>query len=82
MDAANKTERISAPTGKHDDYCDSSAMGLHAALSMLPGSASIGAARIGSEAPQNHSANRGGYSNAPLFTTKARKPGINKGYRL
>ena len=30
MDAANKTEKIAAPSGKHDDYCDSSAMGLHA----------------------------------------------------
>ena len=25
MDAANKTEKIAAPSGKHDDYCDSSA---------------------------------------------------------
>ena len=82
MDAANKTEKISAPTGKHDDYCDSSAMGVHAALSMLPGSATIGAARIGSEAPRSHSSNLGGYSNSTLFTTKARKPGINKGFRL
>ena len=36
MDVANKTEKIAAPSGKHDDYCDSSAMGIHATLSMLP----------------------------------------------
>jgi hypothetical protein len=41
MDAANKTEKISAPSGKHDDYCDSSAMGIHASLSMLPGDSSF-----------------------------------------
>ena len=36
MDIANKTEKISAPDTKHDDYCDSSVMAIHAALSMLP----------------------------------------------
>ena len=36
MDIANKTEKISAPDTKHDDYCDSSVIGIHAALSMLP----------------------------------------------
>ena len=41
MDAANKTEKISAPTGKHDDYCDSTVLGIHASLSMLPGESSF-----------------------------------------
>ena len=41
MDAANKTEKIAAPDGKHDDYCDSSVMGIHATLSILPGSATF-----------------------------------------
>ena len=36
MDIANKTEKISAPDTKHDDYCDSSVMAIHASLSMLP----------------------------------------------
>jgi hypothetical protein len=36
MDAAQKTEKISAPDGKHDDYCDSTVIALHAALGMLP----------------------------------------------
>ena len=82
MDAANKTEKIAAPSGKHDDYCDSSVMGIHASLSMLPGTATIGAAHVGRDRQIRRSTNIGGYSNNTLFTTKARKPGINKGYRL
>ena len=46
MDAANKTERIAAPDGKHDDYCDSSVMGIHACLSMSPASATFASANI------------------------------------
>ncbi len=42
MDASQKTEKIAAPSGKHDDYCDSSAMGIHATLSMLPMSGNFG----------------------------------------
>ena len=41
MDATQKTEKISAPSGKHDDYCDSSMLGVHSALSMLPASAAL-----------------------------------------
>ena len=80
MDAANKTERIAAPDGKHDDYCDSSVMGIHATLSILPGSATF------------TSTNRGGgrrfqkasrtYGKTGVFTTSARKAGINKGIPL
>ena len=46
MDAANKTERIAAPDGKHDDYCDSSVMGIHACLSMSPASATFASANV------------------------------------
>ena len=52
MDAANKTERIAAPEGKHDDYCDSCVIGIHAALTMLPGSASFSSAKLSKEAPR------------------------------
>ena len=41
MDISNKTEKISAPNGKHDDYCDSSVLGIHGSLSMLPGESSF-----------------------------------------
>ena len=46
MDSTQKTEKISAPNGKHDDYCDSSVMGVHSALAMLPSSASLTGASI------------------------------------
>jgi hypothetical protein len=51
MDAANKTERIAAPDGKHDDYCDSSVMGIHAALSMMPASATFASTNISRSTP-------------------------------
>ena len=79
MDATNKTEKIAAPTGKHDDYCDSSAMGLHATLSMLPGAGSFGSIDIrkGTQQRVNRSIT-GKPSNTPLFTTKQRKVRLNK----
>ena len=79
MDATNKTEKISAPTGKHDDYCDSSAMGLHATLSMLPGAGSFGQVdlRKGTQQRINRSIT-GKVSNSPLFTTKQRNVRLNK----
>ena len=46
MDSTQKTEKISAPNGKHDDYCDSSVMAVHSALAMLPVSASLTGATI------------------------------------
>ena len=52
MDAANKTERIAAPDGKHDDYCDSSVMGLHAALSMAPASATFASVQLSTPTPR------------------------------
>ena len=50
MDAAQKTERIAAPDGKHDDYCDSSVMGIHACLSMAPASATFASANLSGNA--------------------------------
>ena len=77
MDAANKTEKISAPSGKHDDYCDSSAMALHATLSMLPMSGNFGQSIISSPInKQNYSG--GNHSSQKLFTTRQRKVTLNK----
>jgi len=74
MDAANKTEKISAPTGKHDDYCDSSAVALHAALSMLPPSASFASVSI-----QQTGTTRRTEPARGLFTTTRRSQKVNKG---
>ena len=77
MDAANKTEKIAAPSGKHDDYCDSSAMGIHATLSMLPISGNFGQSIVSRPINKNIP-NRGNHSNSPLFTTSRRKVTLNK----
>ena len=74
MDAANKTEKIAAPTGKHDDYCDSTAVALHASLSMLPPSASFASVSI----QQTGTTRRAGPSRG-LFTTTRRSKTLNKG---
>ena len=74
MDAANKTEKIAAPTGKHDDYCDSTAVALHASLSMLPPSASFASVSI----QQSGTTRRAGPSRG-LFTTTRRSKTLNKG---
>ena len=52
MDTTNKTEKIAAPKGKHDDYCDSAVLGVHGALSMLPGEASFSNVTLGSHNPR------------------------------
>ncbi len=67
MDAANKTEKISAPNGKHDDYCDSSVLGIHASLSMLPGESSFSSVSL-----NQGSARRYGTSTQTLATSKMR----------
>lgn len=77
MDAANKTEKIAAPSGKHDDYCDSSAMGIHATLSMLPMSGNFGQSIVSRPINRN-TRNMGNHSNTPLFTTSRRKVTLNK----
>ena len=74
MDAANKTEKIAAPTGKHDDYCDSTAVALHAALSMLPPSASFASVSI-----QQTGTSRRASPTKGLFTTSRRSKSLNKG---
>jgi len=80
MDAANKTEKIAAPDTKHDDYCDSSAMGLHATLSMLPGAGSFGNADLRQGSPNRVTRDLSGkVSNKGLFTTRQRRVRLNKG---
>ena len=79
MDATNKTEKIAAPTGKHDDYCDSSAMGIHATLSMLPGAGSFGQEELRQGAAKRINRSMSGkVSNKALFTTRQRKVRLNK----
>tara|TARA_R110000824_G_scaffold101621_2_gene241364 strand:+ start:210 stop:1793 length:1584 start_codon:yes stop_codon:yes gene_type:complete len=82
MDIANKTEKISAPETKHDDYCDSSVIGLHATLGMLPaGSAFKSLSLDKNTSSYGNSTKMGSYTNRPLFTTRARKPNSNS-YKL
>ena len=82
MDAANKTERISAPTGKHDDFCDSSVLGIHATLAMLPGSATVAPSRGGGKQVRQLNSNIGRHSGAPLFRTRKSNFNIKKGFSL
>jgi hypothetical protein len=78
MDAAQKTEKISAPSGRHDDYCDSSAMALHATLSMLPMSGNFGKSIVSTPINKPHQARAGQHSSRLLFTTRPRKVSLNK----
>ena len=78
MDVANKTEKIAAPSGKHDDYCDSSAMAIHATLSMLPMSGNFGQSVISRPINKQNSLGRPSHAGGPLFTTTRRKPTLNK----
>jgi len=82
MDAANKTERISAPTGKHDDFCDSAVLGIHATLAMLPGSATVASSGGEGRARAQLNSNIGRHSGASLFRTKGRNFNIKKGFSL
>jgi len=74
MDAANKTEKIAAPNGKHDDYCDSSAIALHACLQMLPASGTFASVSLKQTGTNRRSTKRN-----PVFTTSKRSHSINKG---
>jgi hypothetical protein len=76
MDAADKTERISAPDGKFDDYCDSCVIALHATLTMLPGAGAFASTRIGQTPITVTPAGRP--ARQSLFTTKQRKVKLNK----
>ena len=74
MDAANKTEKIAAPDGKHDDYCDSSVIALHASLAMLPSGSSFASVNI-----QQTGQRRRATDKRTLFATTKRSKSINKG---
>ena len=78
MDAANKTEKIAAPNGKHDDYCDSSAMGIHATLSMLPMTGNFGQSIVSRPINRTQGLGRVRHSQGPLFSTTTRKHQLNK----
>jgi len=77
MDAADKTEKISAPSGKHDDYCDSTAIALHAALSMLPSSGTFSSVSM----PMKRSINKNnaGWTGQGLYTSRRGRNSLNKG---
>ena len=80
MDVSNKTEKIAAPANKHDDYCDSSVMGIHATLSILPGSATFTSTQRGGSR-RFHSQPKG-YGKTGLLTTSARRNRLNKGFPI
>ena len=73
MDSSQKTEKISPPNGKHDDYCDSSVLGIYATLSMLPVTSTFSSAMI-----NNPSNVRGKYTKSPILSKGSRAPRINK----
>ena len=77
MDAANKTEKIAAPSGRHDDYCDSSAMGIHATLSMLPMTGNFGQSIVSRKINKTSQEYRNN-SGRPIFGTTQRKARLNK----
>tara|TARA_R100000963_G_scaffold24892_1_gene17041 strand:+ start:153 stop:1736 length:1584 start_codon:yes stop_codon:yes gene_type:complete len=82
MDIANKTEKIAAPETKHDDYCDSSVIGLHATLGMLPAGSAFKSLSLDKNSSSHlNSSKMGAYTNRPLFTTRVRKPNSNS-YKL
>jgi len=68
MDASNKTEKIAAPSGKHDDYCDSTAIALHAALAMLPASGSFTSVSVNPQRRVNKT--NGGWTGSGVTTSK------------
>ena len=73
MDAANKTEKIAAPDGKHDDYCDSSVIALHASLAMLPTGSSFASVNI-----QQSGQRRRNTEKRTLFAKTRRSKSINR----
>jgi hypothetical protein len=77
MDASQKTEKIAAPDGKHDDYCDSTVIALHAALGMLPPESTFTSVSLNS--PSRRSTENNKYSpTGPIFAkSRGRRP-INK----
>ena len=78
MDIANKTEKISAPDTKHDDYCDSSVMGIHAALSMLPAEGSFASVSVENKRSYKNSTLGKASGNMGVFTSKTRNKPFSK----
>ena len=78
MDIANKTEKISAPDTKHDDYCDSSVMGIHAALSMLPAEGSFASVSVENKKSYKNSTLGKASGNMGVFTSKKRTNPFSK----
>jgi len=78
MDIANKTEKISAPDTKHDDYCDSSVMAIHAALSMLPSEGTFASVNIENKKSYKNTTLGKNSMNTGLFTTKTRNKPFSK----
>jgi len=78
MDIANKTEKISAPDTKHDDYCDSSVMAIHAALSMLPAEGSFASVSVEKRRSYNNSSIGKNSGNMGVFTSKKRQNPFSK----
>ena len=76
MDSTQKTEKIAAPNGKHDDYCDSSVIGVHSALSMLPASASLSSVTV----KKKTKTRRGRHSRSSLTTSGRRNSSTGKRY--
>ena len=74
MDAANKTEKISAPTGKHDDYCDSSVLGIHASLSMLPGESSFSSVSLSQGNPRRYGTPARTFATSQMASKPLRAP--------
>ena len=74
MDTAQKTEKIAAPDGKHDDYCDSTVIALHAALGMLPPESSFSSVSLNTPTRTTTETFKS-YSSVPLFTkSRSRRP--------
>ena len=78
MDIANKTEKISAPDTKHDDYCDSSVMAIHAALSMLPAEGSFASVSVENKKSYKNSTLGKPSRNMGVFTSKKRTNPFSK----
>ena len=77
MDTSQKTEKISAPDGKHDDYCDSTVIALHAALGMLPPESSFTSVSLNT--PTRHRTESNKYSSTgPLFSKTMRRSAPKK----
>ena len=75
MYVTKKTDKISAPSNKHDDYCDSSVLGIHATLSMLPASSALSTVSVKKRGTRQTS---GKYGGGGLTTTGRRRIGVNK----